>query len=334
MSDHIENNESLKTPAPEEDEIDLLELARVIWGGRKLIIRIVVIFTFLTLVASFLMTNIYTAKAVLKPVSQGSGSSRYSSLMSQFGGLANLAGIATPGAASSTEMINLLKSNILKKTVIERYDLLPVLFPDSWDEEKKDWKKPGISLNPLVYVGKLIAMVRPADPSAPKREPGVPDIRNGIRRLSGIINVNYDMKEDIITISADFDNPEMAAKIVDYFIITLNDHMSGEAKRIANINKDYLEKHLQETSDVLVQQKIYNLIAEKIETIMMADVKEGFAFKVLDPPMVPDMKSKPKRGMMVVAAFMVSLFLGVFVVLAREYVKKLKAKSAGGPNEA
>ena len=108
--------------------------------------------------------------------------------------------------------------------------------------------------------------------------------------------------------------------------------MSLEAKNIANINKKYLEKQLQETKDPIVQQKIYNLIADKIETSMMAEVKEGFAFKVLDPPMAPDIKSKPKRAVMVVVAFMVSLFLGVFAVLFREYIKKVKAKSAGGPH--
>jgi LPS O-antigen subunit length determinant protein (WzzB/FepE family) len=48
--------------------------------------------------------------------------------------------------------------------------------------------------------------------------------------------------------------------------------------------------------------------------------------------MAPDMKSNPKRAQMVIVAFMVSLFLGVFVVLFREYLKKIKAKSAGGPN--
>jgi len=33
---------------------------------------------------------------------------------------------------------------------------------------------------------------------------------------------------------------------------------------------------------------------------------------------------------MAVVAFIVSLFMGVFVVLLREYIKKVKEKSAGG----
>lgn len=301
MSDEGKKSEPTNNVSEDEDEIDLLNLAKTIWSGKKLIIWIVLIFTIGTAVMSLFMTNIYTAKAVLKPTSQTQGAGRLSALASQFGGLASLAGIAMPASASSTEMVTLLKSNILKKEIIENNQLLPVLFPDRWDKKKKNWGKRS-----------------------------VPDTWDGIRKLNNIVTINYNIKEDIITISTDFPDPDMAAKIVNYFIITLNDHMSLEAKRVAVVNREYLGKQLLETNDPIVQQKIYNLIADKIETMMMAEVKEGFAFKVLDPPMAPDKKSKPKRAQMVVVSFMVSLFLGVFVVLFREYIKKIKATSAGG----
>jgi uncharacterized protein involved in exopolysaccharide biosynthesis len=327
MSEETRQSAPINIATENEDEIDLLELARVIWSGKKLIIWVVVIFTIATAILSLFMTNIYTAKAVLKPVYPKEGSGRLSSLASQFGGMANLTGITMPGAASSTELVSLLKSNVLKKNIIEKYNLLPVLFPKQWDEEKKAWKKQsGVSLNPLA----LISVISPAQPSTGKKEPGVPDIWDGIRALNGIVSIDYNLKEDVITITVNFRDPDMAARIANYFVAALNDHISSEAKRIAIINREYLEKQLRETNDNLMQQKIYNLIADKIETTMMAEVKENFAFKVLDPPMAPDQKSKPKRAQMVVVAFIVSLFLGVFVVLFREYVKKIKAKSAGG----
>jgi uncharacterized protein involved in exopolysaccharide biosynthesis len=306
MSDEMKKSEPINIAYENEDEIDLLELAKIIWNGKKLIICIVLICTIGTAVMSLFMRNIYTAKAVLKPVTQTQTGARISSLMNQFGGLgslASLAGIGMPSSASSIEIVNLLKSNILKKEIIENNQLLPLLFPKQWDEKTKNWGKRG-----------------------------VPNTWAGIRRLEGIVTINYNLKDDIITISADFPDPDMAAKIINYYIITLTEHMSSEAKRIANTNKEYLENQLQQTKDPIVQQKIYSLIADKIETTMMAEVKEGFAFKVLDPPMAPDKKSKPKRAQMVVVAFIVSLFLGVFVILFKEYIKKIMAKSAGGPN--
>ena len=323
MSEETKQSAPTNSVTENEDEIDLLERAKTIWKGKKLIIWMVVIFTIATAVVSLFMTNIYTAHALLKQVDSNSGSG----IATQLGGLASLAGLSTSGETSSIEIVNLLKSNILKKNIIEKYNLLPVLFPDDWDEKKKTWKKPsGFSLIPLA----LISKIRPAQPNAPKKEPGVPDTWDGIRALDEIVNIHYDLKEDLITISAEFSDPDMAAKIVNYFIITLNDYMSSEANRVAKINKEYLEKQLSGTNDNLIREKIYNLIASKIETIVMSEVKENFAFKVLDPPMAPDKKSKPKRAQMVIVAFIVSLFLAVFVVLSRDYIKKIKAKSAGG----
>ena len=134
MTEEKKQSESTTLVDENEDEIDLLELAKKIWKDRKLIIYIVVIVTFVTAVISLFMTNIYTAQAVLKPVSQNQGGGKLTSLASQFGGIASLAGITMPSSASTTEMVNLLNSNLLRKTIIETHNLLPVLFPDQWDK--------------------------------------------------------------------------------------------------------------------------------------------------------------------------------------------------------
>jgi uncharacterized protein involved in exopolysaccharide biosynthesis len=118
----------------------------------------------------------------------------------------------------------------------------------------------------------------------------------------------------------------MAAKIAEYFLTTLTDHMSGEARRVATINQKYLEEQLQRTADPLIKQKIYNLIAQQLETSMMAEVKENFAFKVIDPPMVPDKNIKPKRIQIALLSFFVSIIMGVFLAFLMEYLEKAKSK--------
>jgi capsular polysaccharide biosynthesis protein len=110
--------------------------------------------------------------------------------------------------------------------------------------------------------------------------------------------------------------------MANYLLETLNDHLTGEAKRVTKINKDYLEDQLAKNSDLFIRQKIYNLIADQVEMMTMAEVKENFAFKVLDPPMVPDQKSKPKRTLMVILSLFVSLFVGVFLAFFKEYLEK------------
>ena len=124
----------------------------------------------------------------------------------------------------------------------------------------------------------------------------------------------------------EFPDPVMAAKMTNYFLTTLNDHMTSEAKRVARINMKYLEQQIDRTADPFIKQNIYALIAQQIETSMLAEVKENFAFKIIDPPKEPDQKIKPKRASMVMLSFVVSLFLGIFALFFKEYLKKSRAK--------
>jgi uncharacterized protein involved in exopolysaccharide biosynthesis len=103
--------------------------------------------------------------------------------------------------------------------------------------------------------------------------------------------------------------------------------MSYEAKRVANTNKKYLEVEIDKVADPFIRAKIYGLIAQQIETVMMAELKENFAFKMLDSPRIPDRRIKPKRTQMVLIAFIVAFFLGVMVAFVKEYTDKIRNKN-------
>ena len=305
-----------------EDEINLLDYWQVIRKKKKLIIVIILIAIFSTAIVSLFMTSIYQAKAVITPVTtrDGGGGGAAAALAQQLGGLVSL-GISMPASASASEIINLLKSNVLREKVITQNNLLPILFYKQWDEQKKDWKNRGSWRSDLTN-----ALAPAPPPGVKKKVPGIPDTWDALRLFDDIIKINQNIKENTITISVDFHDPEIATKMVDYLLSTLTDHMSSEAKRVSMTNRKYLESQLGETSDPLIKQKIYNLIAQQIETSMMTEVKENFAFKVLDPPKMPDKKIKPKRAQMVMLAFVVALFMGIFVAFFMEYLEKARGK--------
>ena len=134
-------------------------------------------------------------------------------------------------------------------------------------------------------------------------------------------------KENTISISVRFHDPEMAAKLVDYHLAALLDRMTSETKRVALVNMKYLEEQVVKYPDPYVKQKIFNLIMEQVETSMMAEVKENFAFKVVDPAREPDRKVWPLRGLMVTLSFVASLVIGILAVFVSEYFKKMKENS-------
>ncbi|NTU42037.1 MAG: hypothetical protein HGA78_03095 [Nitrospirales bacterium] len=101
--------------------------------------------------------------------------------------------------------------------------------------------------------------------------------------------------------------------------------MASEAKRVALINKKSIEGQLNSTMDPLIRQKIYDMIAKQIEKTVMSEAKENAAFKVIDPPIVPVEKYRPKRSLIVIGSFVASLFLGIFAALVKEFIDKKKS---------
>lgn len=266
-------------------EISLLDYWKVINKNKKFIAIIVSLAVTVSVVVALLMPPVYEAKAIIIPVSKQNAPSGMGDLAAQFG-------IAThsPSNVNVMEIVNLLNSNILREKVIKKNNLMPVLLQG---ENKKN-------------------------NSENKR------IWNALRALNKALNVNYKRKDDIIEISMQFKDPEIAVKIINYTLNELTEHMSSEARRVAETNKKYLEAQLNATADPFIKAKIYSLIVQQVEQAMIAEVKENFAFKVLDPPMVPDQRIKPKRMLMVMTSFMASLFFGVFAAFLKEYVEKMR----------
>src|SRR3972149_1877590 len=148
---------------------------------------------------------------------------------------------------------------MLRKKVIERYDLLPVIFSERWDSEKKNWAE----------------------------QEAKPTLHDALRALERLMSVRHSPKDNTITITLESTNPRDAAQMLDKLLSVLNPHLSNEARRIADANRRYLEGQLKYTSDPLIRQNIYTLIAQQLESAMMAGVMENFAFKVIDPAKGP-----------------------------------------------
>lgn len=311
---------------PEEysdEEINLLDYWRVIWKWKYFIILLVFITSLTSAIHSLSKIDIFQATAIISPLSEDKSSGGLSILTQQLGGLP---GISLPPSTSVSEIMNLFNSNMIREKMIERYDLFPILFPDRWDKEKKEWKKEvesGFSLNPFLLIKNITELIKPkkinSNPLSKKDSSG-PSLWDGLRTLNSIYIIKS--KENTISISAEFPNPEMTVNLVNYIISTLTEHISSEAKQSANIKRRYLEEQLRTTADPIIRQKIYTLISQQVETAMMSEMKEEFAFKVIDPARVPDRRIRPDRSQTVLLSIIVSFFLGIFLAFFFEYILK------------
>jgi len=233
-----------------------------------------------SVVVSMLIRPVYEARAVISPAArpaEPAGSMGMSAIASQFG-------IGPPSSPNAWEIMNLLRSDVLKERTIRKYDLLPVLLGKgamrSKPEEQRMWA--------------------------------------GIRRFREALGATFNQRENSIRVSVTFRDPRTAADLLFFTLEELTDHMSGEARRVAEANRKYLETEVDRTADPFIKAKIYSMIAQQIEASLLAEVKENFAYKVIDPPRVPDRKKGPKRGLIVMITFAASLCLGIFAALGKE----------------
>lgn len=116
----MNDNQDIRPETESEEEINLLELLRVLVRNLPLIVKIVAAAAILSVIYSLTLKNVYSAKATLLPPQKDSGGGAAALLASMGGGLGSLAG----GLGGSTDLyMGILKSRSVADAVIKRLDL-------------------------------------------------------------------------------------------------------------------------------------------------------------------------------------------------------------------
>jgi len=154
-----------------------------------------------------------------------------------------------------------------------------------------------------------------------------PHYRDGYRALSGILKSTTDKKTSLVTVSVEWKDPKLAAKWANKLVQRLNSYLRQRAITLSEQNLRYLEDALTKTQIDEQRKALYELISSQQQKAMLANTQKQFAFKVLDPAVAPDRKSKPKRSLIVVLSTFVAGFLLVIAVFIQEGMRKRKEES-------
>ena len=83
-------------------------------------------------------------------------------------------------------------------------------------------------------------------------------------------------------------------------------------------------EYVRKLRDVKYYETIFEIIARQFEMAKLDEAKEGAVVQVVDPALVPDRKSSPKRAFIVLVALAIGLFLGVLLALLRAGIDRLR----------
>ena len=102
-------------------------------------------------------------------------------------------------------------------------------------------------------------------------------------RLSGNLNLKFIDK-----------TRESAKVILGFFIADLRDRVQSQEVRSAKGALSSLTEEANRTSDSLLRSQIYELISRQVEREKVAQAEADFAFKLIEPPVVPDRPYSPR----------------------------------------
>ncbi|EJF07266.1 uncharacterized protein involved in exopolysaccharide biosynthesis [Thiovulum sp. ES] len=282
----------------EEDEIDLRELFSTIWNNKWKIMIFSFLVTSLTLFFMLRTPNSYTSSIVLIPQEQ-------SASIGGIGALAGFAGVDIGGGEISifSQISTILSDEIFLEKLISENNLL----------EKIE--------NPqnLVFALGLDFKIE-NDVSELSQEER---IYNAIKSFSGIISVSEDKKSGVITFSGTNRDRFFAKELVDLVLTESTKRLREIDMKDIDSKVQFYEKELQNTDNLELQKSLTKVISSLIEKRVSANANEFYLLKKITDSKIAFIKdkTKPKRGLIIVVAFVVSIILGIFGVFFIQFLK-------------
>jgi len=264
-----------------DDEIDLIDLAKTFWSGRRIVIKSILICGILGFFIAITTSKEFIASSIMVP----SGSD-VSSKLGGLGGLAAMAGINI-GSATSSELSPTVYPQIvsslpyqleLMKTPLKFKELSqPVTFYDYYTEIQK----PNLFLKyTLGLPGVLLKAIKGKEPeiTATGNEKGPYELtskQRDVRKiLSELISLEVNPKEGILTLSAKMPEARAAAQLGQRAQELLQQYIIEFKIKKAKANLDFIQQRYDETAKKFeaAQQKLASF-SDRNKNVSLATAK-------------------------------------------------------------
>ncbi|MCM1300274.1 MAG: Wzz/FepE/Etk N-terminal domain-containing protein [Alistipes senegalensis] len=236
---------------PQEEEIDLLELARKLWNARKRIAKWAAIGAAVGIVVAFSIPKEYSATVKLAP--------ELSSSKKSLGGLsdlASLAGVNVGGAMSEDAMSPTLYPDIVESIpfmvalfdvpVTDRKgDLQTTVYDYVQEHTRRTWWSAAI-MAPFKFIGWTLSLFKEKEDK--EKRPVVDPFRltrkehEAVKKLSERVVCTVDKKTSVISLTVTMQDPLIAATLTDTVMVNLQNHITDYRTNKARHDLDFTQK--------------------------------------------------------------------------------------------
>lgn len=328
-------------------DVDFKALIKVLWAGRKLIIILTIVITFLGVIYAFLATPLYNSKLTMYPTNNESGGS-----FNQLKGVASSWGLNIGGMEGSFNIPELVKSRRIKTELIY----------GSWESEKFEnpvnliqyWeinKKKRINVNPLKLIRSILNWFF-INPSAKDKNNSLILEEIALNLIDGRLSVSEDKMSGMITVNLLMEEPALASEIVNTIYTEIVEFNVRTHSQQVKLNRQFIEKRQDEARielkaaeeylkefrqrnrnvsespelqlqlerllrEVEIQTQVYITLQQQYEIARIEEVKETPSVIILDEGKPAVKRDSPNRKKMVIIAFLLGITIGSSYILVR-----------------
>ncbi|QFU03781.1 Chain length determinant protein [Pseudoalteromonas sp. THAF3] len=287
----------------EPEEIHLLDLLSRIWKGKLIVVGAAFLFGAIFAVVAINTPNMYKSSMLLAAADTGEGGD-LSSLANKFGGLASLAGVNL-GGAQGTDIaltVEILKSRDFQMQFIDKHQLaVPIFAVSGWD-----YASDSFLYDSELYDADKQAWVREVEPPK-KQEPSLIELRKFMK--DEYLKVDFDQNSGLVEVSFSHYSPYFAKETLKKLVAFLNDRTREKDIKEAQKSIDYLNEVIADTRLKDLENVFYELIQQQEQKKMLANTREEYSLRVIDPPIAPEEPAYPNRF----GLLLLGLFLGGFI---------------------
>ena len=295
-----------------DDDIDLSEVFNVLWDKIFYVGAITSIFSLVSIIVALMMPNIYQSKATLMAVEQ----SGMSGMVGKYSGMASLAGISLESKSDSKdqEAIARIKSfEFFSNNFLPNIKLENLMAVKKWTQASNT-----LTYDKSDFNSESRQWVRKAKPPRSK----IPTSQEAFEEFIEIMSVSKDKKTLLVTLSVKHKSPFIAQQWVEIMIEQIDQVMRDQDRRTATKSIEYLNSIAPTVNYEDIKKALSALQQEQMKRLMMVEANDNYIFKVLDPPIAPELKSQPKRALIVILGTILGMVLSALGVLVFNYTRK------------
>ncbi len=289
--DNITENKS-------NDEVNISELANILWSSKKIIVSIVIFSFFITYLYTLLLTDRYSSSSIV--AENNSDSSKQNS---SYGAIASLAGInlSSDAELDKTElaivtiksldffenffynddvfMMHLMAIKSYEKEIKKSY------YKDNFDKSSNSWKKnqkPSLELSHKTYLKNL--------------------------------SISEEDEIGFYKISLKSNAPDSSEHLLSKSISMINRTILESDRKKNEDSLKYLNLQLSLAKETELKKAVANLIEDKLKKGMMIEASNDYVFEIIDSPRI-GYHSEPSRIILSILGGLLSLIIITMIVI-------------------